>query len=169
MGQVNRATAESSQARAIAEGLAPLQKHMRVLMNRIIQRDMGFIELEFAWQDTRQRDPREGSGGNSSEGGNNKKPNDPKDDKESEWSFGTYKSKERWGNQMKERKWTEQEITDRIKTGKADPAPNYINKGNTATRYTDSQSGKFVVRDDVTKEILQIGGEKYEPLTMPKQ
>ncbi len=59
MGQVNRATAESSQARAIAEGLAPLQKHMRVLMNRIIQRDMGFAELEFAWQDTRQQDPRE--------------------------------------------------------------------------------------------------------------
>ncbi len=59
VGQVNRATAESSQARAIAEGLAPLQKHMRVLMNRIIQRDMGFTELEFAWQDTRQQDPRE--------------------------------------------------------------------------------------------------------------
>lgn len=59
VGQVNRATAESSQARAIAEGLAPLQKHMRSLMNRIIQRDMGFTELEFAWQDTRQQDPRE--------------------------------------------------------------------------------------------------------------
>ncbi len=113
-------------------------------------------------------DASEGSGGNSSEGGNNKKPNDPKDDKESEWSFGTYKSKERWGNQMKERKWTEQEITDTIKTGKADPAPNYINKGNTATRYTDSQSGKFVVRDDVTKEIIQIGDKDFIPNSIIK-
>lgn len=59
VGQVNRATAESSQTRAIAEGLAPLQKFVSGLMNRIIQREMGCTDLEFAWQDTREQDPKE--------------------------------------------------------------------------------------------------------------
>lgn len=59
VGQVNRATAESSHARAIAEGLGPLQRFVSGVMNRIIQHELGCPDLEFTWQDTREQNPRE--------------------------------------------------------------------------------------------------------------
>lgn len=80
-----------------------------------------------------------------------------------EWSFGKYKSSQRWQNQMKDRRWTDKQVTDIIRTGKEAPAPNHINKGNTATRYTDPNTGRFIVRDDITKEIIQISADKFLP------
>ena len=59
VGQVNRATAESSHARAIAEGLGPLQRFVSSLMNRIVACELNCPDLEFIWQDTREQDPQE--------------------------------------------------------------------------------------------------------------
>ncbi len=59
VSQVNRATAESSQARAIDEGLIPLQKYVSSFINRIICEDFSSSDLEFVWLDTREQSPAE--------------------------------------------------------------------------------------------------------------
>jgi hypothetical protein len=55
--QMNRATAESSHDAALEEGLAPLMKWMRKIMNRIIAVDFASPDLEFAYVDDREQDP----------------------------------------------------------------------------------------------------------------
>ncbi len=47
--QVNRATAETAQETALAEGLAPLMGWVKRLMDLIVQDLMGDDDLEFAW------------------------------------------------------------------------------------------------------------------------
>jgi len=59
VGLMNRATAESSQSRAQDEGLAPLLRIVRSLMNRIIVCEFASPDLEFAWSETRAQDPAE--------------------------------------------------------------------------------------------------------------
>ena len=59
VGQVNRATAQTSHSRAIDEGLAPLQRFVRGIINRVIKTEFASPDLEFAWQDTREQDPQE--------------------------------------------------------------------------------------------------------------
>jgi hypothetical protein len=83
--------------------------------------------------------------------------------KGSSWSYGAHKSAQKWASQMNKRGWTEQQITEAIKRGKKYPAPNYPNPANGATRYVHPQTGRSVVVDDVTKEIIQVGdnGFKY--------
>ena len=63
--------------------------------------------------------------------------------------------------QMQRRGWTDQDISDTI-SKPADTAKT-INKatGNTATKYYNSD-GHYVVRDDVTDEIIQIS-DRNEP------
>lgn len=82
------------------------------------------------------------------------------------WTFGKHKSAQKWENRMESRKWTEQQITDTIKNGKKYPAPNNVNKGNEAARY--EYKGRYVVRDEVNKETLQISGKNFNPEPMPK-
>lgn len=48
--QVNRATAGVSQDAALEEGLAPIMAWVKSVLTQIIQRWMGFTDLEFAWQ-----------------------------------------------------------------------------------------------------------------------
>ncbi len=59
ISHVNRATAESSQARAIDEGLAPLQQYVCGIINRVIAMEFNSPDLEFVWQDTREQDPKD--------------------------------------------------------------------------------------------------------------
>ncbi len=76
-----------------------------------------------------------------------------------DWKLGTHKSDAKWENQMRERNWTKEKITDTIKNGKEYKAPNDVRRNDptaTATRY--EKDGKFVVRDDQTGEILQVSG-----------
>jgi hypothetical protein len=77
------------------------------------------------------------------------------------WTFGSHKSDTKWNNQMQSRGWTNEKITDTIENGKEYRAPNKVNPGNGATRY--EKDGKFVVRDDETGEILQIGNDEFKP------
>lgn len=81
--------------------------------------------------------------------------------RDSSWKLGRHKSEQKWKNQMEKRKWTEKEITDTMKSGKKYPAPNKVNPGNEAARY--EYNGKYVVRDEVTKEILQVSDENFIP------
>ena len=57
---------------------------------------------------------------------------------------------------MKKRGWTGQEINDAIEKGEQTPSKNLRN-GNSATVYTNRQTGKPVVVDDVTGEVIQVG------------
>jgi len=57
--QVNRATAETAQEAALAEGLAPLMGWVKRLADHVIQDRMGHRDLEFAWIDLRPADPAE--------------------------------------------------------------------------------------------------------------
>ena len=57
--QVNRATAETAQEAAVAEGLAPLMGWVKRLADHIIQDRMGHADLEFGWVDLRPADPAE--------------------------------------------------------------------------------------------------------------
>jgi hypothetical protein len=57
--QVNRATAETAQDAALAEGLAPLQGWVKRLCDHVIQDRLGHPDLEWAWADQRPADPAE--------------------------------------------------------------------------------------------------------------
>lgn len=56
--QMNRATAESAQETAVAEGLAPLQNWVKNLIDSIIIDEFGYDDLEFGWQDEQEPDPK---------------------------------------------------------------------------------------------------------------
>lgn len=80
--------------------------------------------------------------------------------RDSEWSFGHHKTQTKWNNRMIKRGWTEEKITETIQNGKRFDAPNEVNKGNKAVRY--EYEGNFVVRDEITKEIIQLGDKSFE-------
>lgn len=53
-------------------------------------------------------------------------------------TLGRFKSAKRWANQLEDRNWTPEEITETIKNGRRYEAPNDVRKydpGATATRY----------------------------------
>lgn len=79
-----------------------------------------------------------------------------------EWKFGTFKGAQKWARQMAKRGWTEKQITEAIESGQRFPAPNNVNPANTATRYVHPATGRSVVVDDVTKEVLHIGGDGFK-------
>jgi len=83
------------------------------------------------------------------------------------WTLGDFKSDETWANQMASRGWTPEQIDEVIENGEQFPAPNNVNPGNPATRYMDLTTGRFVVMDNATGEILQISGDNFEPLKLP--
>lgn len=82
---------------------------------------------------------------------------DPKNEEEQEWNFGGHKNQQKWLNQMEQRGWTKEEITETIKTGERFPATNRVTPTNEATRFLHPTSGKSVIVDNVTKELLHIG------------
>ncbi len=86
-----------------------------------------------------------------------------------DWKLGSHKSPQKWQNQMQNRGWTEEEITNTIENGVEYPAPNLPRKHDpaaTATRY--EYRDRYVVRDDQTNEILQISNEDFLRPMIPK-
>jgi hypothetical protein len=63
--------------------------------------------------------------------------------------------------QMVTRGWTKQEILDTVNAGKAFPVVNKAT-GGAATEYV-SASGKFVVVDNATKQVIQVSGPGFLP------
>ena len=55
--QLNRATAETAQDAALAEGLLPLKTWVKQLCDRVIAREFAANDLEFAWSDDAPSDP----------------------------------------------------------------------------------------------------------------
>ncbi|MBI3777904.1 MAG: hypothetical protein HY274_03155 [Gammaproteobacteria bacterium] len=78
------------------------------------------------------------------------------------WQFGKHKSATKWANRMKKRGWSEQQITEAIETGQKFQAQNLVNPGNPATRYVHPQTGRSVIVDNTTKEIIHIGGDGFK-------
>jgi Phage portal protein len=58
VGQVNRATAQTSQETALEEGQAPLMLWLKLLIDDVIQSRMGHADLEFAWTVREDIDPK---------------------------------------------------------------------------------------------------------------
>ncbi|HLI13485.1 MAG TPA: phage portal protein [Alphaproteobacteria bacterium] len=58
IAHLNRATAETAHGRALEEGLAPLQKWVKRLIDAIIAAELGQPALEFAWVEDREQDPQ---------------------------------------------------------------------------------------------------------------
>ena len=85
----------------------------------------------------------------------------PQDNEDEEWNFGNHKNEQKWLNQMQQRGWTKEEITEAIKNGESFPATNNVNAANGATRFVHPMNGKSVVIDNITKELLHIGKEGF--------
>jgi hypothetical protein len=54
---MNRATAETAQETAVEEGLAPIQKYVKNVMDTVLIDDFGVEDLEFMWVDEDELDP----------------------------------------------------------------------------------------------------------------
>lgn len=54
---MNRASAETAQEVALEEGLAPIQKWVKGLVDTIIIDEFGFTDIEFTWNDAEELDP----------------------------------------------------------------------------------------------------------------
>lgn len=78
------------------------------------------------------------------------------------WNLGEHKSARKFQNQMQKRGWTPEQIDEAMSGGKKFPAQNNVNPGNTATRYVHPETGRSVVVDDVTKEVLHVGGDGFK-------
>ena len=78
------------------------------------------------------------------------------------WKFGGGKSSTKWTNQMSKRGWTTNQIDEAISTGTQYPAANNLRPGNGATRFVHPGTGRSVVRDNVTHEIIHIGGDGFK-------
>jgi hypothetical protein len=94
-----------------------------------------------------------GSGGGSGGGGSSQPTQ--------KWKFGSNKSAQKWLNQMRQRGWTQQQIDDAIERGQRVPAVNNINPANGATRYINPTTGRSVVLDNVTNEVIHVGGDGF--------
>ncbi len=80
----------------------------------------------------------------------------------SKWVYGSFKSSNKWANQLAKRGWTEKQITEAITRGKSFNAVNNINKANKATRFVHPETGQSIVIDNVTKELLHVGGPGFK-------
>ena len=80
----------------------------------------------------------------------------------SKWVYGGFKSSTKWANQLAKRGWTEKQIGEAIAKGKQFNAVNNVNKANTATRYVHPITGQSVVIDNITKELLHVGGKGFK-------
>ncbi|KAB2964106.1 MAG: hypothetical protein F9K16_05075 [Thermoanaerobaculia bacterium] len=78
------------------------------------------------------------------------------------WTLGDFKSAEKWASQMAKRGWTRRQISEAVRTGERFAAENMVNKGNAATRFIHPQTGRSVVLDDVTKEVLHVGADGFK-------
>jgi len=78
------------------------------------------------------------------------------------YSFGAYKLGGKWLSQMSARGWTGQTIQEAITSGETYPATNLINPANTAIRYVHPITGQSLVIDDITKEIIHLGGPGFK-------
>ena len=78
------------------------------------------------------------------------------------WKLGEFKPLEKWQSQMVKRGWTKQQINEAIEAGAKNSAHNLVNKDNPATRYVHPETGRSVVIDNVTGEVIHVGGDGFK-------
>ena len=77
------------------------------------------------------------------------------------WKLGKNHSPQQWQKKMFQRGWTPEQISEAIETGQSFPATNLVNPGNGATRYVHPTTGRSVVVDDVTEEVIHVGADGF--------
>ena len=81
-------------------------------------------------------------------------------DNQTRWSFGKSKCDKKWSNQMTERGWTRQQISEALANKNSRvSATNNINPSNPAGRFTHPTTNQSIVIDEVTNEVIHIGGK----------
>ena len=83
------------------------------------------------------------------------------------WKPGHNHSDQQWDNRYKKGGWTDQQISETLNTGQPTPAPNLVNPGNPATTYLNPATGKWIVYDEATGEVLQVSAPGYVPKIIP--
>ena len=78
------------------------------------------------------------------------------------WKPGGHKSLQKFQSQMQKRGWTPKQIDEAMAGKQRLPATNKVNPGNTATRYVHPTTGRSVVVDDATGEVLHVGGDGFK-------
>lgn len=73
-----------------------------------------------------------------------------------EWHFG-YATAEK----MEKRGWTEAEITEALTRGRQFSTDNCVNYDNAAIRYMHPETGRSIVIDDSTRELIHVGREEF--------
>ena len=76
--------------------------------------------------------------------------------------LGSGKSADRWASQLSRRGWTQGQISEAIARGQQFQAPNRLNPANGATRYVHPGTGRSVVVDNVTREVIHVGGDGFK-------
>lgn len=77
------------------------------------------------------------------------------------WKLGPNHSTQQWQNKMSQRGWTPYQITEAIRNGQTAPAVNLVHPANSATRYVHPTTGRSVVVDDATQEVIHVGGDGF--------
>jgi hypothetical protein len=77
------------------------------------------------------------------------------------WKFGSNHTAQEWQQKMSQRGWTPDQITEAILNGQQFAAVNNVNPGNASTRYVHPMTGRSVVVDNVTKEVIHVGGDGF--------
>ena len=76
--------------------------------------------------------------------------------------FGAGKTADKWANQTASRGWTVDSIREAVINGQSSPAVNNLNPLNGATRFVNPTTGQSVVIDNVTKEVIHVGGPGFK-------
>jgi hypothetical protein len=68
-----------------------------------------------------------------------------------------------WGNYMNKRGWTFNDIQQTLLNGKWQPhsGTNWLNPGNSMSVVTNPNTGKSLIIDNITKEIIHLGKKGY--------
>lgn len=78
------------------------------------------------------------------------------------WTLGEGKSAARWTGQMERRGWTPSQIDEAVASGNQFSAPNNLNPANGATRFVHPETGRSVVIDSKTGQVIQVGGDGFK-------
>jgi hypothetical protein len=77
------------------------------------------------------------------------------------WKLGSNHSVRQWQNQFGRRGWTLDQITEAMQNGQQVAAANQVNPGNGATRYIHPRTGRSIVVDNVTQEVIHVGADGF--------
>ena len=77
------------------------------------------------------------------------------------WRLGDNHSATQWQSKMQKRGWTADQITEAVAAGQRFGAVNNIRPLNGATRYVHPTTGRSVVLDDISGEVIHVGGDGF--------